>query len=118
MSGLREALQELPEAVFADLLDGDDAYLVVIDMPGVTAETVDVRVERGLVHVEAQRDKSVPDDFRYVREDRSLFLDVELPMPPDATDRGAEATIERGVLELRLPKQSAAEETTIPVTEE
>ena len=118
MSGLREALRELPEAVFADLLDGDDSYLVVIDMPGATAETVDISVESGLVHIEAQREKSVPSEFRYIREDRALFLDVELPMPPDATDEGAEATVERGVLELELPKQSAVSETTIPVHEE
>ena len=45
MSALRDALRDLPDAVFADLLESDDAYLLVIDLPGATAETVDVRVE-------------------------------------------------------------------------
>jgi HSP20 family molecular chaperone IbpA len=115
MSALRDALRDLPDAVYADLLEGEDAYLLVIDLPGVTGETVDARVEGGRLVIEARREKAVPPEFRYVSEDRSLFLDAELPLPPDATGAGAEGSIERGVLELRLPRPSAAPETTIPI---
>jgi len=117
MSALREALRDLPDAVFADLLESDDAYLVVIDLPGVTSETVDATVGSGRLQIEARRTKDVPSAYRYRSEDRSLFLDIDLPIPPDATGRDAEATVERGVLELRLPKESAAPLTTIPVSE-
>jgi HSP20 family molecular chaperone IbpA len=115
MSALRDALRDLPEAVYADLLEGEDAYLLVIDLPGVTRETVDARVDGSKLVLEARREKDVPPEFRYVSEDRSLFLDAELPLPPDATGTDAEGTVERGVLELRLPKQSATPETTIPI---
>ena len=115
MSSLREALRELPDAVFADLLESDDAYLLVIDLPGVVAETVDITVDCGRLVVEARREKSPPSEFQYVREDRSLFLDAELPLPPDATGAGATASVDRGVLAVELPKRSAAPERTIPV---
>lgn len=115
MSALREALRDLPEAVFADLLESDEAYLLVVDLPGATAETVEVTAGGGRVSVEARREKDVAPEFRYVSEDRSLFLDAELPIPPDATDANAEATVERGVLELRLPKRGAGAETHIDV---
>jgi HSP20 family molecular chaperone IbpA len=115
MSALREALRDLPEAVYADLLEAEDAYLLVIDLPGVTGETVDARVEAGRLVIEARREKDVPPEFRYVSEDRSLFLDAELPLPPDATGAEASGSVDRGVLELRLPKQSATAETTIPI---
>ncbi|WP_436933909.1 Hsp20/alpha crystallin family protein [Halovenus marina] len=115
METLREAMRDLPDTVFADLLEGDDAYLIVIDMPGASAETIDARVEMGSVQIEARRDKDVPGEFRYVTEDRSLFFDITLPTPPDATGESAAASIENGVLELRLPKQSAVSGTTIPV---
>ena len=115
MSALRDALRDLPDAVYADLLEGEDAYLLVIDLPGTTSDTVDARVEGGKLVVEARREKDVPPEFRYVEEDRSLFLDAELPLPPDATGADAEGSVERGVLELRLPKQSAAPTTTIPI---
>ena len=115
MSALREALRDLPDAVYADLLEGEDAYVLVIDLPGTTAETVDARVESGKLVIEARREKAVPPEFQYVSEERSLFLDAELPLPPDATGSGAEGTVEHGVLELHLPKRSAAPETTIPI---
>ncbi|QCJ46272.1 MULTISPECIES: Hsp20/alpha crystallin family protein [Haloprofundus] len=118
MSALRDSLRELPKAVFADLLESDEAYLLVVDLPGVTAETADVRFEDGRIVIEARREKSLPQEFRYLREDRSLFLDAELPLPPDASGDGAEASMDRGVLELRLPKRTAAPERSIPITDD
>jgi HSP20 family molecular chaperone IbpA len=81
----------------------------------VTADTVDLSVEKGRLVVEARREKRLPPEFRYLREDRSLFLDAELPLPPDATGAGASATMARGVLEVELPKRESAPERTIPV---
>lgn len=115
MSALRDALRDLPDAVFADVLESDDAYLLVMDLPGVTADALTVSVEGSKLVIEAQRAKTVPDEFQYVREDRSLFLDAELPLPPDVTESGAEGDVSRGVLELRLPKATAGRETTIPI---
>lgn len=115
MSDLRAAIGELPDAVFADVLEDESAYLVVLDLPGATADTTDLRVEDGRLVVEARRTKAIPPEFRYVSEERSLFLDAELPLPPDATARDATAAIDRGVLEVRLPKRAGASETTIPV---
>ncbi len=115
MSALREALRDLPDAVFADLLESETAYLLVVDLPGATAETVEVTVQGGRVNVEARREKDVGHEFRYLTEDRSLFLDAELPLPPDATEAGAEATVERGVLELRLPKRGSESVTRVEV---
>ena len=115
MSALRDALRELPDAVFADLLDSEEAYLLVIDVPGVTEDTVDIEIQNGRLVIEARREKDVPMEFSYVREERSLFLDADLPLPPDATGAGASAAVDRGVLEVRLPKQDAAPEQSIPV---
>jgi HSP20 family molecular chaperone IbpA len=104
MSTLRESLVGLPSGVFADLFESDDAYLVVIDLPGATAETTEISAETGGVTIEAHRLKNVPAEFRYEREERPVILDADLPVPPDATAEDASASIDRGVLELRLPK--------------
>lgn len=113
---LREALGDLPETVFADMLESEEAYLLVLDLPGVTADTVDVTVRDGRLAVEARREKSVPTSFRYLTEERSLFLDAELPLPPDATGADAEGEVERGVLTLRLPKSVEESGEEIPVS--
>ena len=118
MSALRDALRDLPDAVFADLLESDDAYLLVLDLPGVTAETMELRAENGRLSIEARRQKDAPSGFQYLREDRSLFLDVELPLPPDARGEDAEATIDGGVLDLTLPKRARDVETEIEIETE
>jgi HSP20 family protein len=94
MSALRDALRDLPDPVYADLLEGEDAYLLVIDLPGVTSETVDARVEGPRLVIEARREKDVP---------------------PDAAGAEASGSVEQGVLELHLPKQSATRGMSVPI---
>ncbi|WP_424013475.1 Hsp20/alpha crystallin family protein [Halorubrum xinjiangense] len=115
MSALRDALRDLPDAVFADLLESDEGYVLVVDLPGATAETTEVLVEDGRIDIEGRREKAVPEGFEYVREDRPLFLDAELPLPSDADGAGADAEIDRGVLEITLPKRAREASRTIPV---
>jgi HSP20 family molecular chaperone IbpA len=114
MDALRNALRELPDAVFADLLESEEAYRLVIDLPGATAETTELRTEGGRLHIEARRKKAFPEAYQYVREDRPLFLDAEIPLPPDAEDE-AEAEMHRGVLTVTLPKRAAGPGKTIPI---
>lgn len=115
MSALRDALSDLPAAVFADLLESETAYLLVIDLPGATAETVEARAEGHQLSIEARRAKDVPADFEYVSEERSLFLDIDLPLPPDVAADGISGTVDRGVLEVTLPKMSETETESIPI---
>ena len=115
MSALRDALRDLPDAVFADLLESDDGYVLVVDLPGATAKTTEVLAEDGRIVIEGRREKGVPEGFRYVREDRSLFLDAELPLPGDADGSGADAEIDRGVLKVTIPKRTGGVSRTIPV---
>lgn len=117
MSALREALRELPDAVFADVLESDEAYLLVLDLPGVTADDVEITIEHGFLQVDAVRNEDLPAEFEPVAQNRADDLSFEVPVPMDVTGDGAEASVEGGVLELTLPKQTATTSTTIPVTE-
>ena len=117
MPALRDALRDLSADVFFDLLESDDAYLLVLDVPGVTAESIELSVENDRISIDAHREKDPAGDYHYLEENRTLFLDVDLPVPADAIGTEAEATVERGVLELTLPKTSETE-TTIDVVDE
>ncbi len=115
MTSLREAVRALPGPVAVDVSESPSAYRLEIDLPGATAETVDAMVAGGRLIVEATREKDVPRDFTYLSEDRSLFLDVQLPLPPDATGAGAQGRMDRGVLVLNLPKRTAPDAASIPI---
>lgn len=120
MSALREMVRglELPDSVFVDVGESTDEYVLLLDLPGATPETVDAWVEGHRLRIEARREKEIPTEYRYLEENRSLFIDVVLPLAPNV-DTDAEidagATMERGVLELRLPK--ATRGRRIPITE-
>ncbi|MXV64458.1 Hsp20 family protein [Natronorubrum sp. JWXQ-INN-674] len=118
MSTLRDALGDLSEDVFFDLLESEDAYLLVLDVPGVSAESLDLSVEDGRISIDAHREKEPASSYRYLEENRSLFLEIDLPLPQDAVGPDAAATVERGVLELTLPKSAPGTETTIDVVDE
>lgn len=115
MSALREAMSELPDAVFVDLLERDDAYLLVIDLPGVTADTLELQTTAGRLTIEARRRKPHDPTYSYRTEQRSSFLDAELPLPPDADGAAASADLEQGVLEVQLPKRDGNAGTTIEI---
>jgi len=104
MQPIREALRNLPEAVFADLLESPDAYLLVLDLPGVPKADVEIDAYEHRLEIRARREKAVPEGFEYRSEERSLFLDAVVPAPMDADPTEAEATIDNGVLEIRLPR--------------
>lgn len=113
MTALRDALGRLPDEVFVDLLEGEDAYLLEVDLPGATSDTVDVRVESGRLVVDARRPKDPPEGYSFVSEERPTFVEFELPLPPDAAEEGASARMESGVLTVTLPRTSAGR--TIPI---
>jgi HSP20 family molecular chaperone IbpA len=115
MLPLRDALRDLPDDVFFDLHESDEEYLLVMDVPGATPASLEVAVDGGRVSIEAHREKRRDGDYTYLEENRSLFVDADLPLPIDAAESGTEATVERGVLELRVPKRDATK-TTIEIT--
>ena len=117
MSAFREALRELPDAVFGDVLESKEAYLVVFDLPGATRETIELTAERGCIHLEATCETEIPPDFEPVTEGRSSTIVFDLPVPIDGAGSDTEASIDRGVLELTVPKQERTTGTTIPITE-
>lgn len=114
MNSISDALASLPEAVFADVLESEDAYRLVFDVPGVTGDTVAVAVSGNRLTVEARREKDVPEGFWFRDERRDLFLDAEVPLPPDTVGAEATARLESGVLEVTIPKASGTV-TQVPV---
>ncbi len=106
---LHDIVGQLPEAAAVDVLEGDEAVRFVVDLPGVTDETLTVRGETHRLRIEARRAKPYEADETYVREERALYLDTTLPVPPRYDPTEASAQFENGVLTVTVPERTPAE---------
>lgn len=96
-----------------DVRDDNDAFVVTAFVPGLTAEELSIEVLENTVSVEGE----------YKSEEQQYLLS-ELPsgtfrrtlrLPTELDAEKAEATIENGVLTLRLPKSESARPKVIKV---
>ncbi len=100
----------------ADLLESDEAYLVVFDAPAVRGEDVQVKFLDHTVQVRLDRFRDFYDGFEMVFPGRGLTLSGSADLPADAnvTPQGANATLTRnGTLEVEIPKDDAASDVDV-----
>lgn len=99
----------------ADVLETDDDYLFVADMPGVTPENLDVRFENGELTLHGRRvsdhagQKRALWEYEVTNYSRTVRLTDHI-----AADR-IEANLKNGVLTLRLPKAETVKARRIAV---
>ncbi|ARS91826.1 hypothetical protein B1756_12230 [Natrarchaeobaculum aegyptiacum] len=117
MGALRDAVADLADDVFFDLLESESAYLYVVDLPGVTDDSVTVEATADRLVIDASREKPDAGEYSYVEEHRPTLVDVDLPLPDDASADGLEVTVDRGILEVVVPREPERYETTIDVAE-
>jgi HSP20 family molecular chaperone IbpA len=94
----------------ADLLESDDAYLVVFDAPGATASDLQVRYVDDRVEVRLDRFREFYDDYEMSYPGRGLALDGSVTLPEDAVvdAEAATATLRgNGTLHVEIPKAGA-----------
>jgi HSP20 family molecular chaperone IbpA len=92
----------------ADVLESDDAHLVVFDAPGAAASDVQVRYEEGEVLVRVDRFRDFREGYEMRYPGRGLALDGAVELPGDAVvdPGGATATLrDDGTLAVEIPKR-------------
>jgi HSP20 family molecular chaperone IbpA len=95
-----------------DLLESDDAYLVVFDAPGTTRSDVQVRFVNGEVKVRVDRFRDFHEGFEMRFPGRGLSLDGSVSLPEEASveaDRASATLTDHGTLRVRIPKGDAGE---------
>lgn len=115
MVAVRDAIREISSPIRADLLENDDAYLLVIDLPGATPEHTRISTADGSISVRAERG-ATRDDATVIHEERPPVLAVDLPLPDDAEGAAARASLADGVLEVTIPRGTPG--VTIPIEED
>jgi HSP20 family protein len=88
-----------------ELVDTGEALEVRADLPGFRQEDLDVQIERNTLTVRGRRTVDVPEGYvAHRRERTSMEVAHALTLPCRIDADGATATLENGVLTLRLPK--------------
>ncbi len=90
-----------------DLLESDDAYLVVFDAPGVRGEDLNVTFLDRTVEIQIDRFRDFYDGYEMLFPGRGVSLSGSAELPEDAnvTPQGANATLTRnGTLRVEIPK--------------
>jgi HSP20 family protein len=109
----------IPARVFlptADIYETQDALTVILEMPGVEKDNVDVRVEDGVLKVEGRLDLSKYQGLQPLYTEYNIghySRSFQLTSRVDQSKIGAE--LKDGVLSLVLPKVEEAKPRTIQV---
>jgi HSP20 family protein len=102
---------ELPAAVRArmDVIDKGDRYEVLVDLPGVRKDDIQVNIEGARVSIaaETKSQRETRDGDRVLHTERyAASYARSFELPAEVTEEGAEASFENGVLRLGLPKRA------------
>ena len=106
----REAQQtERQERVLVqpvDVYETSEGITLVADLPGVSAQTIDIRVEQDVLTIEGTVDLDMPENLRplYAEVQASRYRRSFTLSPELETDK-IDAKLSRGVLTLFIPKR-------------
>ena len=100
-----------------DVVEKDNAYMVTAELPGVRKEDIHISIDGPQVTIEGEVKQEKKDE-----KDRELHTERvygkvvrSFTLPQEVDDAKAEAKFRDGLLELTLPKKSAAQRKQISI---
>lgn len=90
----------------ADVLEGEKEYRIIMDLPGVKTEDLDISLEDHSLSVKATREIEVPEGFQLARNERPTKTEYHrtFNLGSGVDSEGIKASFQNGVLELVAPK--------------
>ncbi|TMT86752.1 Hsp20/alpha crystallin family protein [Haloterrigena sp. H1] len=97
-----------------DLADEDDEFVVTVDVPGYESDDIELRLTGETLAISGTRERTEEvggEDETYLRRERkaqSFSRQIRLPEPVD--EDAVQASVNNGILTVRLPKREPSEE--------
>jgi HSP20 family protein len=105
-----------PAVMHLDAERDGDWFNVYFDLPGVDPDSIELTVERNVLQVKAQRQRSARDGVERVISERPMGVFSRQLFLADTLDTDQlEATYDNGVLELRIPVSERAKPRKISI---
>lgn len=101
----------------ADLVEGEQAYTLSVDLPGMAAEDVHVEVKDGELWITGERKEEKEEKGKtfHRTERRYGHFQRVFPLPKTVNEEQIEANFEQGVLKITVPKTEEAKPRHIEV---
>jgi HSP20 family protein len=99
-----------------DIVETDQALLLIADMPGVDQSGVDVNIEKNILTMRGTVGNEVPKGYKLSYEEYGIGdYERSFTLPNEIDRDGIQATIKDGVLRVTLPKAKQAVAKKVPV---
>ncbi len=100
-------LEEDAIVPMVDVKETDEAVIVIMDLPGIDRDDVDITIFDNTLRVVAERNKELESSERcyYAQERTYSKFERAIHLPVAVKADEARARIEKGILEITLPKE-------------
>jgi len=115
LAGARQALERGGWSPVADIEEQDDAYVVQVELPGVKREDVTIELVGNELSVTGEVKEEERQGVVRRRMRRYGRFDYRLTLPDQLDAENVEATLEHGVLTVRVPKAEKAQRRQIDI---
>ena len=99
-----------------DIYEVENGLMLLVDVPGATAEGVTVTLERRSLSIHAQAAEHAPEGYSLVYQEYEVGdFECQFTLAGDFDADQIEATLTNGVLHLTIPKAAEAQARTIQI---
>lgn len=93
-----------------EMIEEDDDYSLSVELPGIDEKDVEISVADGVLCVsgESKQDEDRKEDGLIISERRYGSFTRKVALPPDADQQDIKAKFKRGILKIKIAKDSDA----------
>lgn len=99
-----------------DIKEDKKQFVILADLPGVDKNNINISMENNILTIKGSRPEITKGDQNYCRTERVRGnFHRQFTLPDTADDSKIEAKVQKGVLEIVIPKKEAAQPRLIKI---
>lgn len=101
-----------------DLVEEDHFYRVSVELPGMTEKDIDLSLKEGVLTIRGEKKSEVKKEEENVYRMECAYgaFQRNIPLPSEVDEEKIEATFDKGILKITLPKSKEKEKEIRRIT--
>lgn len=92
-----------------DVIGSENELIVLMDTPGFEKDEIDIEADEHSLILTAERSPDTEEDHQFVQQERPTTIQREIPLSAEVEINEAEATYEKGVTRITIPRHEEDE---------